>query len=81
MSSFTLDRTIHQIGSKAGWQTFSAAPEVLLADTELSDDERTALVRADIVALQGLGVNEYLLLRIGGWTGQRAPDVLRAAGR
>lgn len=81
MSRFTLDRTIHRIGSKPGWESFQADPGPLLSDAELGDNERTALLGADIVALQALGVNEYLLLRIGGWTGQRTPDVLRAAGR
>ena len=79
MSAYWIDKLVHLAGSPDGWRAFVADPQARLANADLTDAERDALLAVDLVRLYELGANEYLLLRLGGWNGRRAPEELAAA--
>jgi hypothetical protein len=65
MSSFAVDKFLHQMRDRAQWAHFREQPRAALAGYDLSAEEAAALESGDLAALHRLGANGYLLLGFG----------------
>ncbi len=62
MSRYTTSRVLWEVAADADLaKRFQVDPEDILADRELSDDERAALSTVDVRRLFQLGVHPFLL--------------------
>jgi hypothetical protein len=59
-------------------QQFRHAPETLLADYPLDDEERSAIARGDIGLIYVLGANGQLLMHFAAFLGMPWPDYLQS---
>ncbi len=88
MSLYFVQKVLYQLNQDSTLrERFAASPEAVLADYELTDEERGALLSADIGLLDILGVNGQILMHFAAANGiawddylQRMPDGLATHG-
>jgi hypothetical protein len=79
MSLYQLQKFLYHLNRDPNVQrTFRAEPEVLLAQYELTQDERAALRAGDIGLIYVLGANGQLLMHFAAFLGLSWPAYLQA---
>src|SRR5213080_5019885 len=79
MSLYQLQKFLYDLNRDPGVQRrYRADPETLLAQYELTDEERAALRAGDIGLIYVLGANGQLLMHFAAFLGMSWPDYIRA---
>jgi hypothetical protein len=79
MSLYQLQKVLYDLNRDPGVQrSYRADPEALLAQYELSSDERAALASGDVGLIYVLGANGQLLMHFAAFLGLSWPAYIQA---
>ena len=82
VSLYSVQKLLFQLNNDAAARKrFAAERDAVLAEHSLTDDERRALVEADVGCLHLMGVHPLLLAPFAGRSGLKGPDYLAALQR